>query len=154
VYLLDDPLSAVDIHVGTHLFEHCIRGHLAGKTRILTTHQLFCLKEADLVVVMQNGRITQQGSYAELVEAGLCFGPASESQRRETMQNEPITRLVVYPSRVCGVCCAMAELPFTYLVALQRFTNTNTNTHTHTHTNTQTSQTNTHTHTHTHTRQW
>ncbi len=40
VYLLDDPLSAVDAHVGRHLFDRCICGVLAGATRVLATHQL------------------------------------------------------------------------------------------------------------------
>lgn len=40
VVLLDDPLSAVDAHVGRHLFDACICGLLAGSTRILVTHQL------------------------------------------------------------------------------------------------------------------
>lgn len=40
VYLLDDPLSAVDVHVGRHIFEDCICGELAGKTRLLVTHQV------------------------------------------------------------------------------------------------------------------
>lgn len=54
VYLLDDPLSAVDIHVGKHLFEECINGYLAKKTRILVTHQVYHLKEADSIVIMNN----------------------------------------------------------------------------------------------------
>ena len=39
-YLLDDPLSAVDVHVGRHLFTNCIRGFLKNKAVILVTHQL------------------------------------------------------------------------------------------------------------------
>lgn len=54
VYLLDDPLSAVDIHVGKHLFEECINGYLAKKTRILVTHQVYHLKQADSIVIMNN----------------------------------------------------------------------------------------------------
>lgn len=52
IYLMDDPLSAVDTHVGKHLFEECIIKHLAGKTRILVTHQLQYLKKADHIVVI------------------------------------------------------------------------------------------------------
>lgn len=44
VYLLDDPLSAVDSHVGRHLFDQCIRQHLREKTVVLITHQLQCKK--------------------------------------------------------------------------------------------------------------
>ncbi|KRT80294.1 ABC transporter ATP-binding protein [Oryctes borbonicus] len=54
IYLMDDPLSAVDTHVGKHLFEECIMGYLGSKTRILVTHQLQYLKRADLIVVFNN----------------------------------------------------------------------------------------------------
>lgn len=54
IYLFDDPLSAVDTHVGKHLFNECIVEYLAGKTRILVTHQLQFLKQADLVIVLNN----------------------------------------------------------------------------------------------------
>ena len=40
ILVLDDVLSAVDPHVGKHIFEKCILGALAGKTRVLVTHQL------------------------------------------------------------------------------------------------------------------
>jgi ABC-type multidrug transport system fused ATPase/permease subunit len=54
VYLLDDPLSAVDAHVGSHLFEHCIRDFLEDKTRVLITHQLQYLNMADSIVIMDH----------------------------------------------------------------------------------------------------
>lgn len=54
IYLLDDPLSAVDVHVGKRLFEECIMGYLGGQTRILVTHQLQYLKKADLIIVLNN----------------------------------------------------------------------------------------------------
>lgn len=54
IYLFDDPLSAVDAHVGEHLFNECINKYLKNKTRILTTHQLQFLKKADMIVIMNN----------------------------------------------------------------------------------------------------
>lgn len=76
IYLLDDPLSAVDAHVGKHLFDEVIgpRGRLAlNATRILITHQIHFLKEADLIVTIENGRITHQGTYTELSNSDLDF---------------------------------------------------------------------------------
>lgn len=73
MYLLDDPLSAVDPHVGQHLFEKCICGVLAPTTRLLVTHQLQFLPSADVVVVLSAGRISHIGSYQDLVEAGVEF---------------------------------------------------------------------------------
>lgn len=49
IYLLDDPLSAVDAHVGRHLFEACVVGYLRGATRVLVTHQLQFLRDVDQV---------------------------------------------------------------------------------------------------------
>ena len=50
IYLLDDPLSAVDAHVGKHLFEECIKKFLEDKVVILVTHQIQYLKEADNIL--------------------------------------------------------------------------------------------------------
>ena len=71
VYLLDDPLSAVDVHVGRHVFDHCVLGVLSQKTRVLVTHQLQYLSRADVVVVMQGGRIVEQGSFEALMQKGV-----------------------------------------------------------------------------------
>ncbi|CAL8104322.1 unnamed protein product [Orchesella dallaii] len=73
IYLLDDPLSAVDTRVSRHLFEKCIRKHLAGKLRILVTHQLQYLPQADHILVLQNGKVAAQGTYGELSDAGVDF---------------------------------------------------------------------------------
>ena len=73
VYLLDDPLSAVDAHVGRHLFDSCMCDLLAGKTRILVTHQLQYLPAADLVAVVKGGSISDIGSHDELVARGVDF---------------------------------------------------------------------------------
>lgn len=54
IYLLDDPLSAVDAHVSKHLFEECIVQFLKDKTRILVTHQLQYLRKADYIVLLDN----------------------------------------------------------------------------------------------------
>ncbi|KAI8621186.1 P-loop containing nucleoside triphosphate hydrolase protein [Chytriomyces sp. MP71] len=67
IVLMDDPLSAVDAHVGKHLFEECIVGAMSSKTRVLVTHQLHFLGKVDHVIVMNNGEITEQGGYADLL---------------------------------------------------------------------------------------
>ena len=63
IYLLDDPLSAVDAHVGKHLFEECIKKFLQDKVVILVTHQIQYLKEADNILVLQQGKVTHQGRF-------------------------------------------------------------------------------------------
>lgn len=54
IYLLDDPLSAVDTHVGKHLVTECVLGLLRHSTRILVTHQLHHLKAADKIIILRN----------------------------------------------------------------------------------------------------
>lgn len=67
VVLLDDPLSAVDAHVGKYLFKNCIMGALQGKTRILVTHQLHVLPQVDYVICMKDGEIVERGTFHELM---------------------------------------------------------------------------------------
>ena len=66
VYLLDDPLSAVDANVRLHIFEKCIRGVLGKKMRILVTHCRQFLTKVDKVIIMKEGSILTQGTCAEL----------------------------------------------------------------------------------------
>ncbi|KAJ6642102.1 ATP-binding cassette subfamily C member 4 [Pseudolycoriella hygida] len=77
IYLFDDPLSAVDTHVGRHLFNECIgpNGFLceSGCTRILVTHQVHFLKEADFVVVLRNGMVDFYGTPEELANLEVDF---------------------------------------------------------------------------------
>lgn len=66
VYLFDDPLSAVDVNVGKILYEGMISKYLKGKTRILVTHQTQYLASADVIIVVEGGRIVEKGSFADL----------------------------------------------------------------------------------------
>ena len=71
LYLLDDPLSAVDFKVGLHIFETCIKDLLGDKTRVLTSHQEQHMKEADQVIMLYNGRVLEKGNFTELQEKGI-----------------------------------------------------------------------------------
>jgi len=75
VYLFDDPLAAVDTHVGKQLFDGLFdaTGLLAGKTRILVTHQMQYLPMADRIVVLEQGQVVACGTYKELTVAGECL---------------------------------------------------------------------------------
>ena len=71
--LFDDPLSAVDASVGEKIFENCVSTFCAGKTRILVTNQLQYLPRVDHIVVMDHGRIAEQGTYDELFAKSRTF---------------------------------------------------------------------------------
>eukprot|EP00075_Anas_platyrhynchos_P035391 XP_027324644.1 multidrug resistance-associated protein 6 isoform X2 [Anas platyrhynchos] len=75
IYLLDDPLSAVDAHVGQHIFEHVLgpNGLLKNKTRVLVTHTISILHQVDNIVVLVDGMISEIGSYQELLQRNGAF---------------------------------------------------------------------------------
>ncbi|XP_066291270.1 multidrug resistance-associated protein 1-like isoform X6 [Branchiostoma lanceolatum] len=75
VYYLDDPLSAVDSHVGKHIFDLVIgpNGILKGKTRLLVTHGISFLPQCDQIMVLVDGRIWLLGTYTELMEQNEAF---------------------------------------------------------------------------------
>ena len=68
IYILDDVLSAVDVHVGKKIFENCLSNALKDKTRILVTHQLQYLTNVDRIYYLQNGSILEYGTYDELIK--------------------------------------------------------------------------------------
>ncbi|CAG8704303.1 27994_t:CDS:2, partial [Dentiscutata erythropus] len=96
IVLLDDPLSAVDAHVGKYLFTNCIQGALANKTRILVTHHLHYLPHVDYIICMEEGEIAEQGTYEELMKEGKAFSKliaeyglmSTEEQYRGAVNNE------------------------------------------------------------------
>ncbi|KAK3817781.1 MAG: P-loop containing nucleoside triphosphate hydrolase protein [Benniella sp.] len=73
VYILDDPLSAVDPKVGRALFDNCINGLLKGKARVLVTHQLQYIQDCDNVIVLEHGQITHKGHVDESIKTNTQF---------------------------------------------------------------------------------
>uniref|UniRef100_A0A671UVN2 ATP binding cassette subfamily C member 4 (PEL blood group) n=1 Tax=Sparus aurata TaxID=8175 RepID=A0A671UVN2_SPAAU len=106
IYLLDDPLSAVDAEVGKHLFEECICGLLRKKPRILVTHQLQYLKAADEILVLKEGQMVARGTYSELQGSGLDF--TSLLSKEEEVQEEE--RQGTTPTSVAHSLSSMSSL--------------------------------------------
>lgn len=73
IVLMDDPLSAVDAHVGRHIMDEAICGLLANKCRILATHQLHVLNRCDRIIWLEGGEIKAQGSYHDLLQQNEEF---------------------------------------------------------------------------------
>ena len=71
IYLLDDPLSAVDPAVANGIFNQAIKGVLAKKCIILVTHQLQFLRQAQKILVLRDGRQGMLGNFDEIMEQGF-----------------------------------------------------------------------------------
>ena len=86
IYLLDDPLSAVDAHVGKHIFDNVIgnNGLLKDKTRIFVTHAVSFLSQVDDILVIKDGIIAERGSFQELQDSN---GPFSEYLKEYLHEN-------------------------------------------------------------------
>ncbi|XP_057653031.1 ATP-binding cassette subfamily C member 4-like isoform X6 [Diorhabda carinulata] len=95
IYLLDDPLSAVDARVGKLLFEECILKYLKGKTRILVTRQLEHLKAADFVVVLNEGKIEATGTFRELCKSKIDFTEMLVKKNAKSEKYEKPTEIEV-----------------------------------------------------------
>jgi len=85
IYLLDDPLSAVDTKVAKQLYENAIRTFLRDKTVLLATHQVHFVRDAEKIVVMDEGRIVASGTYDELLAQGVQL----EAMTDEVADNQP-----------------------------------------------------------------
>ncbi|KAI4139185.1 MAG: hypothetical protein LQ341_004313 [Variospora aurantia] len=86
--LMDDPLSAVDAHVGRHIFDNAICGLLKDKCRILATHQLHVLSRCDRIIWMQDGRIQTIDTFDHLMNHNQEFQKLMASTAQEEKQEE------------------------------------------------------------------
>ncbi|XP_057315929.1 ATP-binding cassette sub-family C member 10-like isoform X2 [Hydractinia symbiolongicarpus] len=101
IYLLDDPIAAVDSDVAAHIFNHCIMGLLKNKTRFLCTHHTKYLWRADTVIVLDNGEITAHGppeqtlTQEELIEDVDSPKYVATSQNHSKMPKETLTDITL-----------------------------------------------------------
>ncbi|KAM4554977.1 ATP-binding cassette sub-family C member 5 isoform 2-T2 [Odontesthes bonariensis] len=88
ILLLDDPLSAVDACVGSHIFNKAIRGAAKGKTVLFVTHQLQYLPECDDVILMKDGQIAEHGTHAQLMGKERDYANLFNSMQQENLVKE------------------------------------------------------------------
>ncbi|TGJ86167.1 hypothetical protein E0Z10_g2566 [Xylaria hypoxylon] len=88
IVLMDDPLSAVDAHVGRHIMDHAILGLLKDKCRILATHQLWVLNRCDRIVWMDGGKIRAVDTFDKLMENEPGFRHLMETTAVEEKKDE------------------------------------------------------------------
>ncbi|XP_068657301.1 ABC transporter C family member 2-like [Aristolochia californica] len=79
VYIFDDPLSALDSHVGRQVFEKCIKDELRGRTRVLVTNQLHFLPQVDRIILVHEGLVKENGTFEELSKNGVLFQKLMEN---------------------------------------------------------------------------
>jgi ATP-binding cassette subfamily B protein len=84
IFVLDDALSAVDAHTEARILSG-LRGALSGRTSIIVSHRLAAVRDADLILVLDQGRIVERGVHSELLAAG---GRYWELLRRQQMEEE------------------------------------------------------------------
>ncbi|XP_039296024.1 probable multidrug resistance-associated protein lethal(2)03659 [Nilaparvata lugens] len=108
IYLLDDPLSAVDTHVGKHLFEDCILGYLKNKTRILVTHQLQYLNNLEHIIMLDNGNILAQGNYKHIQSSGKDLANLM-AKHTESDDSDPTSSHVQRQSSVQSIASSLDD---------------------------------------------
>ena len=88
IVLMDDPLSAVDAHVGRHIFDNAILGLLKDKCRVLATHQLWVLSRCDRIIWMENGKIQAIDTFEKLMKDHKGFQALMETTAVEEKREE------------------------------------------------------------------
>ena len=82
LYVLDDPLSAVDFKVGQHIFEKCVKELLGNKTRMMVSHHKDHMKDADEVIVLYKGRVLERGRFLELQDKGILNNTIDQPHKK------------------------------------------------------------------------
>ncbi|XP_044271381.1 multidrug resistance-associated protein 1 isoform X1 [Tribolium madens] len=102
IYFLDDPLSAVDSHVGKHIFDKVIgpEGLLRHKTRVLVTHGITYLPQTDKILVLKDGEVSESGTYQELLDKKGAFSEFLLQHINEVEEDEE--ELDVLKSQLSG----------------------------------------------------
>ncbi|XDA88144.1 hypothetical protein R6Z07M_017814 [Ovis aries] len=112
IYILDDPLSAVDAHVGKHIFNKVLgpNGLLKGKTRILVTHSIHFLPQVDEIVVVGNGTILEKGSYSTLLANKGLFAKNLKTFVKQTGPEDEATVNEDSEDDDCGLVPSVEEI--------------------------------------------
>ena len=121
VFLLDDPLSALDANVMHYVFRECLLSALKGKTLLLVTHHLPCLSAVDQILCIRNGRVRGGGDKEELMQMAdnammLDRRPSPEStskvdhpdakpsaEHHDSIPDEPARNAALYDATVNGI---------------------------------------------------
>ncbi|CAF1179879.1 unnamed protein product, partial [Adineta ricciae] len=111
IYLLDDPLSAVDARVSKHLFDKSIKSYLRKKICVLVTHQIQFLQDATKIIVLDNGEMVQIGTYTELLSSSASFARLLEdiNQHRQEKEKPGVEETALLKSQLSKVNSVNSE---------------------------------------------
>ncbi|MDQ3949571.1 MAG: ABC transporter ATP-binding protein/permease [Gemmatimonadota bacterium] len=91
IVLLDDSLSAVDTHTEAEILRS-LRSALAGRTALVASHRISAIRGADWIIVLENGRVVEQGRHEDLFAAGgRYWSLLSRQQLEEAVESEQET---------------------------------------------------------------
>jgi ATP-binding cassette subfamily B protein len=82
IVLLDDALSAVDTHTEAAILR-ALRGALGGRTSVIASHRVTALRDASWIIVLDEGRVVEQGTHAELLARGGRYWTLLRRQQLE-----------------------------------------------------------------------
>jgi ATP-binding cassette subfamily B protein len=82
ILILDDALSSVDTYTEEKILGH-LRRIMTGRTSLIASHRVSTVKHADLIVVLDNGRIAERGTHDSLIERGGLYAELYEKQLLE-----------------------------------------------------------------------
>jgi ATP-binding cassette, subfamily B, multidrug efflux pump len=82
ILILDDALSSVDTYTEEKILQH-LRRQMRGRTSLIVSHRVSTVKDADLIVVLEDGRIAERGTHDELIERGGLYAELYEKQLLE-----------------------------------------------------------------------
>ncbi|KFY56160.1 hypothetical protein V496_06769 [Pseudogymnoascus sp. VKM F-4515 (FW-2607)] len=88
IVIMDDPLSAVDAHVGRHIFDNAICGLLKDKCRVLATHQLWVLNRCDRIIWLEEGRVQAVDTFENLMANDAGFQHLMETTAVEEKEEK------------------------------------------------------------------
>ena len=88
VFVLDDALSAVDAQTEAKILR-ALRGALTGRTSLIVSHRLAAVRDADWIIVLDQGHLVEQGTHATLTAAGGRYWELLRRQQLEEELEEP-----------------------------------------------------------------
>ena len=104
IYLLDDPLSALDFNVGRHIFSHCMMGLLGEKTRLIASHHEQLMREADDVIVLLKGEMLGKGSFEELKAKGLLNTTVDPLYKKDKQSSASLAEQGTGEKQISDLC--------------------------------------------------